>query len=52
MLWVLIRSPLLNTHSICFLREIRKKCQSSGKLILVEQMDFDYLLCKWTSNKI
>ena len=34
----------MSTHSICFLREIKKKCQFSGKYILVGQVDFDHLL--------
>ena len=34
----------MSTHNICFLREIRKKCQFPGKKILVGQVDFDHLL--------
>ena len=36
----------MSTHNVCFLEEIRKECQFSGKKILVGQVDFDHLLVR------
>ena len=50
MLWVLIRSALVSTHNICFLREIRKNVNFRASKSCVGQkkkkkkVDFDHLL--------
>ena len=46
-IFLFTEAPLMSTLYICFLQE---KCQFSGKLILVGQLNFDHLIIKFDNS--